>query len=108
MSEDDAKKLGDAIAGVMKYHNVMMTPKQEAYALLFEAVASVYPPMLFTVYLRLKMEQEAKRKAQPQRPQTAKPAAPPAATPAPSNVTPIHQGQGTPAFDPFKIQVPEG
>lgn len=99
LDNDDAKKLGEATAQVLSYYKVKMTAKQEAYALLFEAAAQVYPPMIVSIYLRKKMEAET-RKPATTAPNfsDAKRAQKPAAT--------IHPIKG--GFDPAHIIVPDG
>lgn len=98
LDKEDASKLGEATAGVLAFYKVKMTAKQEAYALLMEAAAQVYPPMLISVYIRKKAEHDAKPKTaiapQPLRP----------VPPAPrDNVQPLRGA----AFDPFKIEMPQ-
>lgn len=102
LEADDAKKLGEAVAGVMAFHKIKMTAKQEAYAILMEAAAEVYPPMLATLYIRKLAEAESRKKSQP----PARPVAvPPSATVLPIRPAP---STATPGFDPFNISVPEG
>lgn len=98
LDDDDAKRLGEATAGVLAHYKVKMTAKQEAYALLMEAAAQVYPPMIVSIYVRKKMEAEARK---PPNFSTVKRAAEekPGAT-----VTPIKPG----GFNPADIRVPEG
>lgn len=100
LSEDDAKKLGEASAAVLAYHKVKMTPKQEAYALLGEAFVQVYPPMLVSIYFRKKMEadEERNKKQPPPNFSTVKNAGKPA------TVTPIKPA----GFDPSQIRMPDG
>jgi len=106
-----------------------MTPKQEAYAALFEAAAAVYPPMVVTAFLRIKEERKNKRPSasvhpirkdagihlrpvppseapapQPAPPPNPAPAAPSAQVIADSELVPGFTG---PAFDPFKIEMPQ-
>jgi hypothetical protein len=96
LDNDDAKLLSDPIAEVLKHYKLAkMTPKQEAYALLIEAAAQVYPAMAVSLYMRRMAEKETRQKTQP--PPTPKPA--PAFTPGVSNVN---------GFDPGNIRVPEG
>lgn len=114
LDKDDAKELGEAIAGVMKYHNVMMTPKQEAYALLIEAAAKVYPPMLLMYVLRKQAEAKAKPPLTTARKDAFQqsPPMPNAPPPQPRPPAPSAAKEAAPAnvlpFDPFKISIPEG
>lgn len=109
LDKDDAKELGDAIAGVMKYHHITMTPKQEAYALLIEAAAKVYPPMLLTYVLRKKLEAEKpKGQAAPAKPQPAAPMTMNGATPQTVQERAPAPGKVPQGFDPFAITVPDG
>lgn len=62
LDKDDAKDLGEAVAGVLALHKVRMTPGQEAYAILMETAARVYPPMVISIYIRKKAEIEGKGK----------------------------------------------
>ena len=66
LDDDDAKLLGDATAGVLKFYKVKMTAKQEAYAVLIEAAAQVYPAMAVSIYMRKMAEAEERKKRQPQ------------------------------------------
>jgi hypothetical protein len=91
LSNEDAKPLAEGVAGVLAVNNVKMTPKQEAYALLIEAAAMVYPPMFAAWIFRLKAEAEQKRKAAMMRP----------VAPQQSNIKP-------PGFDPSNIVMPRG
>lgn len=109
LDKDDAERLGKATADVLAYYKVKMTAKQEAYALLIEAAAQVYPPMLMSVYFRKKMEAEQRVKASPPKPpgmgHNDGPAMP---KPAPNNVTPLVRTPNAtpaPAFDPFNIRL---
>lgn len=102
IDKDDAQKLGSAIAEVLKYHSVVMTPQQEAYALLIDAAANVYPPMFISYYVRKQMEakQHQQRRAAP----------PPQRTQPPNGAVPAEPAAnaGLPqGFDPFKIEIPE-
>lgn len=109
LDAEDAKKLGDAVAGVLAFHKIKMTPKQEAYALLMEAAAQVYPPMIVTLYMRLKMERDKKPKPPAAAPKAAPAPAPrpaPAAPPAQPIRAPL-QTNGMPVFDPLKIELPQ-
>lgn len=65
LEEDDAKKLAEAAKPVLELYSVRLTKKQEAYGLLIEAAATVYPPMIVSLYLRKKMEAEERRKRTP-------------------------------------------
>lgn len=97
LEKEDAKMLGEAVAGVLAFHKIRMTPKQEAYAVLMEAAAQVYPPMIVSVYFRKKMEAEQSNKNIPQPP---KPVAPfPTAQPVEASLKPN-------GFDPTKIIMP--
>lgn len=98
LDKDDAKTLADAWATVLELHDIHMTPKQEAYALLMEAMATVYPPMFVAIYFRKAKERDAKKKL-PQI-QTLTPA--PTVTP----VAPIPMPK-TGTFDPFAITIPD-
>lgn len=102
LEDDDAKKLGEATAGVLAFYKVKMTAKQEAYGLLMEAAAQVYPPMIMTLYIRKKFEAEEARKNKPA--PAPKPSAPPP-PPRHSNVTPLRD-VNQPAFDPLNINMP--
>jgi hypothetical protein len=110
LDDDDAKELGTAVAGVLAFYKVTMTPKQEAYSLLLEAAVKVYGPMGATYFLRKKIEAEQARKNAPPRPQQqARPQAQPAREPGPV-VVPMPTkvpGQG-PTFDPAHIHLPDG
>lgn len=101
LDDDDAKKLGEGVAGVLAFYKVKMTRKQEAYALLMEAAAQVYPPMVVSLYIRKKFEAEEARKRNPQ---PMRPVA--AATPPP----PQQQQRGPvvvpgPGFDPLNVKL---
>lgn len=98
LDKEDAKTLGDGVAGVLAFHKIRMTPKQEAYGILMEAVALIYPPMLASVYFRKKMEAEAKAKNAP-------PAPPKNITPFPT-AQPVEASLKPTGFDPAKIQMP--
>jgi len=98
LDADDAEKLGEAIANVMKFHKITMTPKQEAYGLLLEAAAQVYPPMIISIYLRKQMEAKERAKQRGSTPLRPVPPKPQQAAPA--------NGSG-PSFDPFKIELPD-
>ncbi len=132
LEKDDAQKLGEATAAVLAHYKVKMTAKQEAYALLIEAAAQVYPPMFVAVYLRKMKEQQQPGRVvnqpakpfvvppvgpdQPQAPtpQQTQGTAPPPAQPAPQAPAPPPPKGGNitnfdPAalrkFDPTKIQL---
>lgn len=125
LDKDDAKELGEAIAGVMKFYGVTMTPKQEAYALLLEAAAKVYPPMVVSYVVRKQIEaQKGKPVAPPQAPRPVQAAPPPAPTkmngtaPNAQAAAPMAQAaqeaapRGAsllpPGFDPFNIKIDDG
>lgn len=72
LDADDAKMLGEATAEVLKFYKVKMTAKQEAYALLIEAAAQVYPPMFVSLYIRKMAEAEERKKRQPPPPQPSR------------------------------------
>lgn len=97
LDKDDAKELADAVAGVLAYYKVTMTPKQEAYALLMEAAAKIYPPMVMTYMMRLNLEAKHKKQHRPAPPQQSHTA--PVAVPVPATMMP-------PGFDPTKIILP--
>jgi hypothetical protein len=97
LDADDAKTLADAWAEVLAYHKIKMTKKQEAYASLIEAMATVYPPMLVSVVLR--KQAEAKQNANAKRPSASvTPIRPQAAPPPPAPGT----------FDLANIHIPDG
>lgn len=98
LDADDAAKLGEAIANVMKYHKITMTPKQEAYGLLLEAAAEVYPAMIASIVIRKQME--AKERAKHRGSTPIRPV-PPTPQPAPN------ANGSAPGFDPFKITIPD-
>lgn len=104
LEKDDAKKLAEASANLMAFYNVSMTPKQEAFALLIQAGAMVYPPMVASYVMRLRMEAEAKRKHLPPKVTPLRPA--PRAEP----LTVVHpvKPPNTGSFDPFNIGIPDG
>jgi hypothetical protein len=62
---DEAKIVGSGVAGVLAFHKVKISPKQEAYALLMEAMAQVYGPMAAVVYMKFKMRQDEKKSKPP-------------------------------------------
>lgn len=93
LQEDDAKKLAEAAKPVLELYSVRLTKKQEAYGLLIEAMATVYPPMVVSLYLRKKMEAEERRKRTPVD-------ITPQPVPARDNVQPRTDG-----FDPANIRV---
>lgn len=107
IEKDEAKQLGEAIAGVLVFHKIKITPKQEAYALLAEVAASIYVPMGATIMLRL----DAERKAKAQRDNMTR-AAPPTGDNAHDlnpQVMPQHDAsEAGPAFDPFSVRMPDG
>lgn len=103
LDTDDAKLLGDATAEVLKFYKVKMTAKQEAYGLLIEAAAQVYPPMFVSLYIRKMAEAEAKKQTAP--PPPPKPAPQSAYTPRDMPRAPATFNDG---FDPNKITIPEG
>lgn len=109
LDKDDAKKLAEATAGVLALYKIRMTPKQEAYGLLIEAMATVYPPMLFSVYLRKKMEAEQRKK---QGPVIIPPSPPPPAARATAANDKSPQSPAPAAtaafdgFDPANISIP--
>jgi hypothetical protein len=111
LEKDDAKELGEAVAGVLAFYKVTMTPKQEAYATLMEAAAKVYPPMFMTYLMRKRIEDAEKRKRTPHAvPPAAKPVQPVQTVREPGPVVvpmPRTPGQG-PAFDPANIKIPDG
>ena len=107
LDKDDAVKLADSVVAVMAFHKVKITPEQEAYGDLFIVASQVYPPMLMSVYLRKKMEAEAKAKNRPPVPPPVQPQKANVPPPPPANVTPLRSGPA-PAFDPFKIEMPQG
>lgn len=102
LDKDDAKMLGDAVAGVLAFHKIKMTPKQEAYGILIEAAAQVYPPMFVSMYVRMQNDAKNKPKGPPQPPR-------PSATVSP--IRPVPQEAPSPVagatFDPFKITIPD-
>lgn len=108
LDKDDAKELGDAVAGVLAFHNIVMSPKQEAYSALMEAAVKVYPPMVVAAYFRKKAEAEGKGKVlkwpgktgagTPQPRAVTPPAAETAAPPARETILP-------PGFDPVGIRL---
>lgn len=124
LDKDDAKELGDAIAGVMKFYGVTMTPKQEAYALLIEAAAKVYPPMVVSYVFRKQMEaQKNKPPAAQRQPQATAPAPAPQPAPKPQPRPTPPQPHAPlaaameaapqapilpPGFDPFNIKLDDG
>jgi hypothetical protein len=116
LDKDDAKTLATALAEVLKYHKIYMTPKQEAYALLMEAAAQVYPPMAFAAFMEFKAKQEAARKNAPPKPVPGQPVntgpsppPPPRATkPSPVVVKDNVENVIFPSFDPTKISMPDG
>lgn len=78
IGKEDARVLAEATAGVLALYKVRMTAKQEAYGLLIEAIGQVYVPMGVSIYMRKKMEADAKPRpaAPPPRPRpTAQPGA---------------------------------
>lgn len=79
-----------------------MTAKQEAYALLLEAAAQVYPPMIVSIYIRKKMEAEEKQRHMPQPVKQAAP--PPKPEPQKSPLHVVKPGE----FDPTNIGIPDG
>ncbi len=95
LEADDAAKLGEAIANVMKYYKVTMTPKQEAWGILIEAAAEVYPPMIVSLYVRRMAEAKKAKAGQP--PQQPRPQAPPRPT----------NGAVNAPFDTTNIRIPE-
>lgn len=97
LDKDDAKELADAVAGVLAYYKVKMTAKQEAFAILMEAAAKVYPAMVMTYAMRLSLEAKNKAHRRPQPPQQSHTA--PVAVPVPATMMP-------PGFDPSKITIP--
>lgn len=130
LGKEDAKTLAEATAGVLALYKVRMTPKQEAYGLMLEAVAQVYPPMIFSIWMRKKMEAEQRKKfapPQPQRPkQTAQPGNPVKmetvsqpgrdfVQPSLNDGVPLQQelpdtpprGEVPDGFDPGNIQIPK-
>ncbi len=103
LDRDDAKELGVAVAGVLALHKVRMTPSQEAYALLFEAAAKVYPPMAVSIYMRKKAEAEGKGKVlrwPGSQPKEVKPA------PTPQPTAPAPKESLLPKeFDPLNVRL---
>lgn len=109
LEPDDAKELGAAVAGVMALHKIKMTQSQEAYAILFEACAKVYPPMAISVYLRKKAEAEGKGRVLKFAPTKAAPAQTPEPQPAPQPAAAksVIAPSLTP-FDPLNIGIGDG
>lgn len=101
LDEDDAKELGQAIAGVLALHKVKITPAQEAYSILFEAAAKIYPPMIVSVYVRKSAEAKGKGKVL-NWPRSATPAPQPAPAQEPQKESVM-----PPGFDPTKVIMPE-
>lgn len=97
LQKDDAKALGEATANVLAFYKVRMTPKQEAYGLLIEAAAQVYPPMFASIYFRKMAEAKEKARNNPT----------PIRTDAPRPVAPVAPSAPT-GFDPGKIILPPG
>lgn len=102
LDQDDAKELGEAIAGVLALHKVKITPAQEAYSILFEAAAKIYPPMVISYVVRKKAESEGRGKIL-NWPRSAAPAQTSPQTPAP---TPQKESILPPGFDPTNIHIP--
>ena len=96
LEKEDAKLLGEAVAGVLAFHKIRMTPKQEAYGILMEAFAQVYPPMAVSLWFRKKMEAEERAKNSPPQPPKIVPF--PTATMPEASLKPN-------GFDPTKIVI---
>lgn len=111
IDKEEAKELGEAISGVLALHKIKMTEAQEAYAILFEAAAKVYPPMMVTYMVRKQQEAKQRRANMPPRPSATvtqlRPQAPPPPPPPPPVATPMPQAQNVP-FDPSNITIPDG
>lgn len=111
IEKDDAKLLAEAVAGVLALHKIRMTPSQEAYAVLLEAAAQIYPPMFVSVYFRKKMEAERRGQNAPPKPQPAPPPFP-TAKPVDASVKPPGFDATAPhmpaGFDPGNISIPDG
>lgn len=101
LDDDDAEKVGKALAKVLALNDMRLTPKQAAYAELIKAAAQVYPPMVISIIVRKKMEQQAK--PQTQKPPSPKPQAPHNVGKVESNVVAMNTG----GFDPTKIELPQ-
>lgn len=106
LDKDDAKKLADASANLMSFYNVTMTPKQEAFALLIQAAAMVYPPMVGAYVIRKQSEaKQRKPHAVPNNVRTMTPT--PVREPPLTIVHPV-KSVATPGFDPSNITIPDG
>jgi len=111
IDKDDAKELGEAIAGVMALHKIKITPAQEAYTILFEAAAKVYPPMMITYMVRKQQEAKQRRANMPPRPSATvtpiRPQQAPPPPPQPPRNQPPPSAMPVP-FDPANITIPDG
>lgn len=86
LEDDEAKKLAQAIKGVLKYHQIPVSPQMLAYIQLLGVSGVVYGPRIGLTLMAGKAKKEQAKKAQAQQKQMEQAQAAPAQSMAPAGV----------------------
>jgi len=122
LDQSEAKEVGQAVAAVLKMHNVMLTPEQEAYYNLVEVLGTVYGLRAVTYAVRMQAQKVRGNKPpatvtklhlRPVPQETgpfARPQAAPPPPPEPEFVAPPQtvNADALKNFDPFNITIENG